>query len=179
MIKSQLEIIEQGLSYLGSVSKGDYTDIVSPNFISSSGSHMRHIIDHYQAIICSVNSGLIDYDIRERGSKFELSPALAIEKLRQIATWIKTLTEDKMNKLIMLSTEVSLSNQNIQKVQTSVARELVFAGSHAVHHYAMIAQISFAQNLQLPQSFGLAPATATFLRHENKQSQVEQQACLC
>jgi hypothetical protein len=61
-----------------------------------------------------------------------------------------------------------VTNQNVQSVQTSIARELVFAGSHAVHHYAVIAQISFAQTKALPQTFGLAPATATYMR-ENSQ----------
>lgn len=187
MIVSQLEIIDQGISYLESVSKENYTAILSPNFISSAGSHMRHIIDHYQAIISGLNDELIDYDIRERGSNFELSPAIAIEKLTQIAHWIKSLTEGTLNKHIMLSTEVSVSNKNIQKVQTSVARELVFAGSHAVHHYAMIAQITFAQQKSaqvtsmpeftpklipklIPESFGLAPATATFMRQNSKEA---------
>lgn len=175
MIASQLEIIEQGISYLESVSKKDYTAIISPNFVSSAGSHIRHIIDHYQAIISGLNCKLIDYDVRERGSDFESSPRQAIDKFNEIADWIKGLTEDKLNKLITLATEVSVSNKNIQQVQTSVARELVFAGSHAVHHYAMIAQISFAQKNSQPQSFGLAPATATFLRQTNKQTNIKQQ----
>jgi len=140
MIESQLKIIEQGISYLESVSKEDYTTIISPNFISSAGAHMRHIIDHYQAIISGLENDLIDYDIRKRGSNFELSPRLAIEKLNEIANWIEVIAEDDLNKLITLATELSVSRQNIQHVQTSVARELVFASSHAVHHYAMIAQ---------------------------------------
>lgn len=177
MIASQLEIIEQGISYLESVTKDDYIAIISPNFISSAGSHMRHIIDHYQAIISDLDCKLIDYDVRERGSDFELSPRLAINKLNDIADWLNTLNEEKLNKLTMLATEVSVSNKNIQQVQTSVARELVFAGSHAVHHYAMIAQISFAQKNSQPQSFGLAPATATFLRQTNKPTNIKQQGC--
>ena len=175
MLASQLEIIEQGIDYLESVSNDDYIAIISPNFISSAGAHMRHIIDHYQAIISGFNYQLIDYDVRERGSKFESSPRLAIDKFNAIADWIKQLTEDKLNKQITLATEVSVSNKNIQHVQTTVARELVFAGSHAVHHYAMIAQISFAQKNLHPQSFGLAPATATFLRQTSKQASIEQQ----
>tara|TARA_R110002167_G_scaffold122485_1_gene301010 strand:+ start:3760 stop:4293 length:534 start_codon:yes stop_codon:yes gene_type:complete len=177
MIASQLKIIEQGISYLESVSKADYTAIISPNFISSTGSHMRHIIDHYQAIISGLNKELIDYNVRSRGSQFELSPRLAIGKLNEITEWIEQLTEDKLNKLITLATEVSISKQNIQHVQTSVARELVFASSHAVHHYAMIAQISFAQQNSQPQSFGLAPATATFLRQSSNQTNIKQKGC--
>lgn len=164
MLNSQLKIIEQGKLYLSNVSEEDYTSIIHPNFISSAGSHMRHIIDHYQSIMMGLETELIDYDIRERGSRLELLPKLALNKLTELSGWIESLNEDKLNKMITLATEVSVTDKNRQKVQTSVARELIFAGSHAVHHYAMIAQISFAQHKTLPQSFGLAPATATFLR---------------
>lgn len=175
MLTSQLEIIEQGQLYLNGVSKEDYTAIVSPNFISSAGSHIRHIIDHYQAIISGHNKSLINYDVRGRGNQLELSPKLAIAKLNQITNWIKNLSENDLNKVLTLTTEVSVSTKNVQKVQTSVARELVFAGSHAVHHYAMIAQISFAQKCstqttKLPESFGIAPATATYIRQNDEQS---------
>jgi len=170
MLTSQLEIIEQGRSYLASISIKDYTAIISPNFISSAGAHMRHIIDHYQALISGFESGLIDYDVRERGGEFELSPQRAIEKLNEIADWVEQLTPNQLNTMVTLATEVSVTEQNIQQVQTSVARELVFAGSHAVHHYAMIAQICFAQKNLQSQLFGLAPATATFIREKSKQS---------
>tara|TARA_B110000467_G_C18058835_1_gene335102 strand:- start:35 stop:589 length:555 start_codon:yes stop_codon:yes gene_type:complete len=184
MLTSQLEIIKQGQLYLNTVSKKDYTSIISPNFISSAGSHMRHIIDHYLAITSSIERELIDYDIRGRGNELELSPKLAIDKLNEISLWIKSLTQERLNQLVTLTTEISLTNKNIQRVQTSIARELVFAGSHAVHHYAMIAQISFAQQsafqmTTLPKAFGLAPATATFLRQKtNQPANVKQKVCL-
>lgn len=174
MIASQLEVIAQATSYLESVSKKDYTAIESPRFISSAGAHMRHIIDHYQAVISGFEAGLIDYDVRERGGDFETSPDLAIKKLTEISTWVKQLSESELSQVITLATEVSVSNKNIQKVQTTVARELVFAGSHAVHHYAMIAQISFTQEVAQPREFGLAPATATFLRQENTSENIKQ-----
>lgn len=177
MLASQLKIIYQGLSYLKSVTKEDYNSIISPNFMSSAGSHMRHVIDHYQAIISGLEREFIDYDVRERGSALESSPRLAIAKLNEVADWIKMLTEDELTKPTTLSTEVSVTNKNIQKVQTSVARELVFASSHAVHHYAMIAQISFAQKNSQSQLFGLAPATATFLRQTSKQTNVKHRGC--
>lgn len=168
MLASQLEIIEQALSYLESVSEEDYTAIMSPNFISSAGSHMRHIIDHYQAIIIGINNDLIDYDVRERGSNIESSPVLAMNKLNEIGKWIRTLSENQLNTDILVVNEVSVSNKKVQQVKSSVARELMFASSHAIHHYAMIAQICFAQNILLPKSFGIAPSTATFLRKDTK-----------
>ncbi|MCJ8270619.1 MAG: DinB family protein [Psychrosphaera sp.] len=164
MLNSQLEILVQGQSYLKTVTPENYTAIIKPNFISCAGAHMRHIIDHYLAIMAGVNCGLIDYDIRQRGAGPEQDRLLASEKLNQVASWIEQLSDEDLKASIWLSTEVCVSTKTVQRVQTSIARELVFAASHAVHHYAMIAQIAFAQKAPLPVSFGLAPATATFLR---------------
>lgn len=166
MLNSQLEILEQGRVYLKSVTQEEYVEIISPNFISSAGSHIRHIIDHYQSIVAGIETGIIDYDLRLRGSKVEESPQLAIDKLDELADWIKNLSNDDLNKSIKLSTEISTQCKKVHIVETTLARELIFVGSHAVHHYAMIAQITFAQTAKTNTSFGLAPATATFLREK-------------
>ena len=112
---------------------------------------------------------MIDYDVRTRGSQIEEYPETAIVKINKISTWIKQLSDAQLYKTVCLSTEVSINSKNVQRVQTSIARELVFAGSHAVHHFAMITQISFAQQKPLPVFFGLAPATATHIRQQNLQ----------
>jgi hypothetical protein len=114
-----------------------------------------------------METNLIDYDFRLRGSNIEADPQLAIEKLDNIAAWMKSLTEQELNQSISLSTEVSTSTKEVQIVQTSLAREIIFVSSHAVHHYAMIAQITFAQTTTANTSFGVAPATATYLREKN------------
>jgi len=167
MINSQIEILEQARLYLKSITNEEYVEIITPNFISSAGSHVRHIIDHYQAVISGVENGIIDYDLRLRGSKVEENPQLALEKFDEIEAWMSNLTESDLNQTISLSTEISTSTKKVQVVQTSLARELIFVGSHAVHHYAMITQISFAQSANANTAFGIAPATATFLREKN------------
>ncbi|WP_426359431.1 DinB family protein [Pseudocolwellia sp. HL-MZ19] len=167
MITSQIEILEQARLYLRSITQEEYVEIISPNFISSAGSHIRHIIDHYQSVISGIESGVIDYDLRLRGSKVEENPQLALNKFDEIEAWMSNLTHSDLNQTISLSTEVSTSTKEIQIVQTSLARELIFVGSHAVHHYAMITQITFAQTTTANTSFGIAPATATYLREKN------------
>ena len=174
MLNSQLEIIKQGQQYLHNVSQADYTAIISPNFISSPGAHIRHIIEHYQAIISGFESKLIDYDDRNRGGQIESSPQLALQILTEIAHWIKNLLKSDLEQIITLSTAISVTNKTVQHVQTSVARELVFAGSHAVHHYAMIAQIASTQNVSLPQSFGLAPSTLSFIKQSDSDDNFKQ-----
>jgi hypothetical protein len=164
MIVSQLAIIEQAQTYLSSVSQEQFTQIISPQFISSAGSHIRHIIDHYLAIKRGINKQLIDYDERSRGRAIEKSPALAKKALIDITQWLHTLSPQQLEQQVALSTEISILSKKTQLVQTSIARELIFASSHAVHHYAIIAQIAHHQQKQLPTNFGLAPATATYLR---------------
>ena len=170
MIDSQLEILEQAQQYLSTVSKSDYTRIMSPNFISSSGAHIRHIIDHYLAIKIGMAAKNIDYDIRHRGNNIEQCPQIANKTIDDIKLWIKTITENDFNQLFTLSTEISVKNKKVKAVKTTLARELIFAGSHAVHHYAMITQISFAQKKHVDSSFGIAPATITFIKQNHSLS---------
>lgn len=168
MLTSQLEIIKQGQDYLTSLINDDnnsaYCDVFSPLFMSSAGAHMRHIIDHYLALIVGLPSGDIDYDVRHRNSKVALEPHLALDKLAQISYWIQSIESTDLTRVLTLSTEISVNEKKVQSVPTSLARELVFAGSHAVHHYAMIAQIAQQQEVTLPSNFGIAPTTATYLR---------------
>jgi len=168
MLTSQLEIIKQGQDYLNTLinnnNNADYRKVLSPLFISSAGAHMRHIIDHYLALIAGLPLGKVDYDVRHRNSEVALEPKLALDKLTQISYWLKSLASTDLTRALILSTEISVHEKNVQSVPTSLARELVFAGSHAVHHYAMIAQIAQQQKIVLPSCFGIAPATATYLR---------------
>mgnify|MGYP005985460977 CR=1 FL=1 len=168
MLTSQLEIIKQGQDYLTTLISSNnnthYRKVFAPLFISSAGAHMRHIIDHYLALITGLPLGKVDYDVRHRNSNVELEPELALKKLAQISNWIKSLENTDLTRALTLSTEISVHEQKVESVPTSLARELVFAGSHAVHHYAMITQIAQQQEMVLPSSFGIAPATATHLR---------------
>ena len=166
MINSQITILEQAEAYLNAVSDSSYRQIVEPLFISSAGAHMRHILDHYKAIKTGLDKQFIDYDKRERGGEIETSPMAALKEVKKIKAFLHSLSQAQLKQLVTLSTEVSITEKQVELVETTVARELVFAGSHAIHHFAMIDQIAKAQHLDVPTQFGIAPATATFLRAE-------------
>lgn len=166
MINSQITILEQAEIYLNAVSDYSYTQIVKPLFISSAGAHMRHILDHYKAIKAGLDKPFIDYDKRERGGEVETSSVIALKEVKKIKAFLLSLSQAQLKQQIILSTEVSITEKQIELVETTVARELVFSGSHAIHHFAMIDQIAKAQQLDVPEQFGIAPATATFLRSE-------------
>jgi hypothetical protein len=167
MIDSQLAILLQAKDYLTSVSQAQYTEIIKPYFISSAGGHVRHILDHYLAIMAGITTKHIDYDQRHREHLIESDPIAALSCIENIMQWFHTLTNEQLNETIQLSTEIDIHQQRKAVVNTTLARELVFAGSHAVHHFAMIAQIAHHQHVNLPEYFGLAPATASYLRQQH------------
>jgi len=164
MIESQLIILQQAKTYLKSVSEQQYTQIISPYFMSSAGAHMRHILDHYYAIINGLAEGLIDYDTRRRGGIIESCPQAALQSIQEISDFLNALTEKQLQQTIKLSTEISVTDKQVAIVDTSLAREIIFTGSHAVHHLATIKHIAQAQEIEVEGNLGIAPATATFLR---------------
>lgn len=164
MIESQLIILQQAKTYLTSVSEQQYTQIISPYFMSSAGAHMRHILDHYYAIINGLSEGLIDYDKRSRGGIIESCPKAALQSIQEISDFLNALTAQQLQQTIKLSTEISVTDKQVAIVDTSLAREIIFTGSHAVHHLATIKHIAQAQEIDVEGSLGIAPATATFLR---------------
>lgn len=164
MINSQIKILLQAKNYLRVVTSDQYREVVSPLFISSSGAHMRHILDHYLAIMDGLQSAMVDYDKRSRGGCIETDCEAALWLISKIESFLLSLTAMQLSSPIQLSTEVCVEEKQVEVVETTLARELIFAGSHAVHHFAMIDQISKTQKMTTPDKFGIAPATATFMR---------------
>jgi len=163
--KSCLEVLKQGENCLNSIDDETYCKVVQPFFISSSGEHMRHILDHFLALKNSQRPGVIDYDKRERGSDIEKDRLLTLTRIHEIKKWLITLDEKLLSKSLTIKTEVALAETLVVEVKSSLARELVFAASHAVHHYSTIAIILNLQEIPLDRKFGLAPATASYLRN--------------
>lgn len=169
MIESQLIILQQVQTYLASVTEAQYTEIVSPLFMSSAGSHMRHILDHYKSIINGYPDGVIDYDKRSRGGIIESSPSAANVLVAEICLFLKTLSANQLAQAIKLSTEISVADKQVAIVDTTIGREIIFVGSHTVHHLATIKHIAQIQGVEVANNLGIAPATATFLRTSEKQ----------
>ena len=164
MIESQLIILQQANTYLASVSEQQYTQVISPTFMSSAGAHMRHILDHYYSVINGFPEGLIDYDKRSRGGLIESCPKAAQKSIEEISAFLAALTTEILQTKVKLSTEISVVDKQVAIVDTTLGREVIFVGSHAVHHLATIKHIAQAQKLDVEGSLGIAPATATFLR---------------
>lgn len=166
MIESQLEIIAQGKSFLEQISEENYQKIMKPHLAGSAGAHMRHILDHYLALRSGATEGTVDYNIRHRNSPVETSTDAAIQKWQELEQWLKSLNQSDLDKQITVISEMSISETQNAVCQSTVARELIFVSSHAIHHYSLLAVISSLQGNPVDANMGLAPATASYQRQQ-------------
>jgi uncharacterized damage-inducible protein DinB len=166
MIDSNLEVLGQARSYLAECGSHCYVRIIAPYFMSSAGTHMRHILDHYRALMSGISKGAVDYNVRDRDGAIERDPAAAMAELDTVEAWLQGMDQGNLDQPLQLSTEVSVSHCSVAVVSTTLGRELVFVASHAIHHYAMIQQIALHQDHHLDAAFGMAPATASHHRRE-------------
>ena len=160
------EVLKQAENFLQSSTEESYNKIIEPYFISSCGEHMRHILDHFVAIMNMHKLGEIDYDKRQRGSNIETDISKALSQIADINNWISTLKLSELEKKHIMKTEVSVSSKACSTVSTTLGRELIFASSHAIHHFSIISIIMKMQNFDMKDNFGIAPATASYLRSE-------------
>src|SRR6516164_8962033 len=74
-------VLRQTAALLGSLTDEQYALKPVGVVPSSVGGHVRHCLDHIDAILRGSGDGLLDYDRRERGTDVELSRAAALETI--------------------------------------------------------------------------------------------------
>lgn len=173
IIIGNIEAVDQGVRIVNTLNDQQYCFNSSQYFNSSIGQHFRHIIDMFRSVTQPQEPGLIDYDVRRRGADIEKSRTLALQELGDIKIYLSTHLANldqalgDLHQEIDLKTEVTIEETHSVILRSTLLRELVFIGSHAVHHYALISMIAKIQGVVLEEAVGVAPATATFLRCES------------
>jgi uncharacterized damage-inducible protein DinB len=165
-LESQLETVKQASSFLQDLSAESYQVVITPHFASSAGVHMRHILDHYLALIEGLDRGLVNYNKRNRYSQVETCPQTALTQWQKIAAWLTQISQMDADLPLTVVSETSVIETQNATVQSTLARELVFVSSHAVHHFSLLAVISSLLGNQQQLNLGIAPTTATYLRQQ-------------
>jgi len=165
MQNSYVAIIDQAISLLSGLSNSEYKKVIKPHFPSSVGAHIRHVIDHFLALQNANTTGHVNYNIRHRHNQVEQVIEHAIEALENINEWLLGLSEEDRNARVMVTSEIDITDTKSATCESTLERELVFASSHAIHHYALVRIICALQDKSIPEFFGYAPATIT---HINK-----------
>ncbi len=165
-LASLLETVNQAKSFLFGMNSENYQTVLTPHFASSAGAHMRHIIDHYLALQDGIADGVINYNKRNRHSNVESCPTTALNAWDGIERWLNEVSQTDGDLPLSIVCETSVNETKNTQTQSTLARELVFVSSHAIHHFSLLAVISSLLGDQTESSFGVAPSTATYIRQQ-------------
>jgi uncharacterized damage-inducible protein DinB len=157
-------LLEQALAMIGRLQREAKTGFV---YSQAVGPHVRHVIEHYQALLNALSSddACVDYDARNRDLRIQTDPTKTVSALMQlIEQFVAAAGNEDLNLDTRLSTRLKAGSQGELEVSvtTTLGRELLFLASHSVHHYALLGQYCRAAGLELGHEFGKAPATIAF-----------------
>ncbi len=124
----------------------------------SIGAHFRHNIDFVNNFLQGIESGKIDYNIRERDVRIETNRHYAIERTAEAIEKLSSLSDESLGAGVLVRSEV---DERIFH-QSSVLRELEFLHSHTIHHYAIVAEKLRDAAIEIDFEFGVAPSTLKF-----------------
>lgn len=163
LLKSAAEdVLLQGLSLLNEVTEDGYARMMPAPYSASVGKHYRHVLDHFTCLLRGLPSRRVNYDEREREFKLETDLDHAFATTLDLIERLRSLSVTILKQPCLVAYTVGYGDVNAAQIPSTVARELAFAISHAVHHYALIRLICAAQEVALPVEFGVAPSTLRF-----------------
>ncbi|EJU01068.1 hypothetical protein DACRYDRAFT_22866 [Dacryopinax primogenitus] len=164
-------ILQQGVDLLKNVLKEDEQLVYDSKMLpgSSIGKHLRHARDYFNLLLLCLSRPKplqLNYDIRSRNVPMETSRRIAALELEGTIKQLRDLQEKGQS---ILDEPITLEAVTPfkQVMQTTVGRELWFAGLHAIHHWSMIRLIAAGEmGIELEHSFGVAPSTLQHRGHE-------------
>lgn len=154
-----VECCERCLALLDAVPDDAYSGDDSSG--QAIGPHLRHAIDHFMAFLRGIDTGKIEYDVRDRDERIERSREAARAAVDEIRRGLVSLAPATANREIEIIQTPAKDTDPMRYVSTG-DRELVFLSSHTIHHLALIACLCDQRGISLPESFSLAFSTAAY-----------------
>jgi hypothetical protein len=156
-------LLQQCEAFVADISDVIYTTESSVLPGGTVGKHLRHVVDHYHAIVSgATNVEPVDYDNRLRDVPMETDRSHALRTIGKLRVNIQDLGSVSDTTAIRVRVMVA-GDGCCATLHTSLGRELAFATHHAVHHQAMMRAIAGEFGVDLAPSFGKAPST---INHE-------------
>jgi hypothetical protein len=166
LIQENIHLLRQGLELLYGLDDESYPSVKHRFSEHGIGSHFRHCLDFYQAFLQGIEKGRIDYDERERDSRFSRNHSMVIEKIEAIINRLEDLCEIDNQMPVMVRLEDAGDEEDpCSWSWSSATRELQSLVSHTVHHYALIGLMMQLNGFAIPADFGVAPSTLKLWRN--------------
>ncbi|MCI0391720.1 MAG: DinB family protein [Acidobacteria bacterium] len=156
LIDDNIETLKQGIELIARLDDRLYTQPNRELSLSGVGAHFRHCIDFYHSFLAGVESGRINYDLRERDERLETDRLFAIAKLDSLIADLSRMSVMEDDRVFETLLEGS---SNSDWSISSLKRELQFLLSHTIHHYSLIALALRLQGFEPGAAFGVAPST--------------------
>ena len=155
MFNSSIQTIEQFKEILSQLPQDCYTQPCKSLSNATIGQHTRHIIELYQCLINGYVKADVCYDKRERNKKIEEQIDYAILQLDSIQKNLIKPDKEVQVRYDLDEEEVCLTS--------NYYREVMYNLDHTIHHHALIkVGISTMTDIELPDSFGVAPSTIQY-----------------
>jgi len=135
-----------------------YASGLAFGFHSPLGAHVRHCIDHVDALLNGIASGEIQYDRRERGTAIERERASGLAAAAERAELVRSIGDAMLDSTIVVEVLVAPGAPTM-RFDSTVAREVVYVFHHTVHHAALMSAQATNMAIQPDPAMGRAPAT--------------------
>jgi hypothetical protein len=147
--------LDELINLLQQLSNSEYAAPCIQLSNASIGDHTRHIIELFQCLENQYESGVVNYDIRERNIQMQTDTDFAIQQIISIQ---KNL--GKKNKNIVLQQQIE---GNEIQTDSNYHRELLYNFEHCIHHQALI-KVAVLQHatLVVNEYFGVARSTIEY-----------------
>ncbi|MGS2718726.1 DinB family protein [Eionea flava] len=160
LLACNIDILNTARDMIQHLPADKYNHVERPYFESCLGKHIRHILDHYLCFIRDVETGMIDYEKRQRDTQTETNQEYALGVINNICDFLKHAQRQHLEDGVLsvwLCNDVALPEG--EATRSSVRRELQFLHGHTVHHYALIATMLRFYGIETDRTLGVAPST--------------------
>ena len=138
------------------------TSPASPKAYAAIGPHLRHCVDHFTCLLRGLESGLIDYDERDRDVCLERDPAAFRRALDAIEQQLGQLEPRGIARPVRIRQAAASGGERADSA-SSLERELVFLSGHTVHHLAIMKMLAATHGILVPGDLDFAFSTEAYL----------------
>ncbi|OXA92079.1 hypothetical protein [Flavobacterium hercynium] len=155
LLKSIHHSLNELIDLLHQLSDKEYSKSCGSLSNATIGEHTRHILELFQCLEKSYDSGILNYDDRERNHRIQTDTKFAMTCIEKIKEGLKS-----ENKTIYLQQEIDGLSFNIQ---SNYYRELLYNLEHCIHHQALIkVAVLQCENVFIDENFGVARSTIAY-----------------
>ncbi len=129
-------------------------------FNATIGEHVRHIIELFLCLNKGYETGIVNYENRNRDYRLQTDKMFAKEQLQCIFAGLT-----KADKKLFLEACYDEHSEDVLTIESNYTREIIYNIEHTVHHMALIrVGIRDVSTIVLPENYGVASSTIKYRR---------------